>query len=199
MLALVTLIPQLSVDYSVLRAFQQAFFFFGPFMAIGLMWALSWLRRWTVPVVCTLTAALVLDLTGVVPRLTGDYPAQLSLSNSGQYSDIYEPTPAEQSAATWLETRISKGPDPRDAVIQTDEFTYNRLRTVLAGNGTVSSNLYPTLLKKQGYTFIGAQTVAKNEATIFYKGDLVTYTYPTALLDKVYDEIYSGDGVEIFQ
>jgi uncharacterized membrane protein len=199
MLALVTLIPQLSVDYSVLRAFQQGFFFFGPFMAIGLTWALSWLGRWAVPTVCGLTAVLVLDLTGVVPRLIGDYPAQLSLSNSGQYYDIYEPTPAEQSAGSWLETRIAAGPDPKSAVIQTDEFTYNRLRTVLAGNGTVSSNLYPTLLKKAGYTFLGAQTVKKNQATIFYKGDLVTYAYPTALLDKVYDEIYAGNGVEIFK
>jgi uncharacterized membrane protein len=199
MLALVTVVPQLTVDYSVLRAFQQGFFFFAPFLAVGLMWALSWLKRWTIPAACAVIAALVLDLTGVVPRATGGYAAQLSLSNSGQYYDIYDPTVAEEQAATWLEDRISAGPDPSRVSIQTDEFTYNRLLTLLAGNGKVSDNLYPTLLERQGYTFVGAQTVERNQATIFYQGDLVTYSYPTALLDRVYNEIYSSDGVEIFE
>jgi uncharacterized membrane protein len=199
MLALVTVIPQLSVDYSVLRAFQQGFFFFAPFMAVGMMWALSWLRRWTLPISCAVIAGLVLDLTGVIPRTTGGYAAQLSLSNSGQYYDLYYPTVAEEQGATWLEDHISAGPDPSKVSIQTDEFTYNRLLTLLAGNGIVSDNLYPTLLEKEAYTFVGAQTVDKNQATIFYQGDLVTYEYPTALLNTVYDEIYSSDGVEIFQ
>jgi hypothetical protein len=141
----------------------------------------------------------VLDLTGVVPRATGGYAAQLSLSNSGEYYDIYDPTVAEEQGATWLEDHISAAPDPSQASIQTDEFTYNRLLTLLAGNGIVSDNLYPTLLEKEAYTFVGAQTVEKNQATIFYQGDLVTYKYPTALLNSVYNEIYSSDGVEIFQ
>lgn len=199
MLAMVTVVPQLSVDYSVLRAFQQGFFFFAPFMAVGMMWALSWMRRWTLPISCAVIAALVLDLTGVVPRATGGYAAQLSLSNSGEYYDIYDPTVAEEQGATWLENHISAAPDPSQASIQTDEFTYNRLLTLLAGNGIVSDNLYPTLLEKEAYTFVGAQTVEKNQATIFYQGDLVTYKYPTALLNSVYNEIYSSDGVEIFQ
>ncbi|WP_157436378.1 DUF2206 domain-containing protein [Actinospica robiniae] len=199
MLALVTVIPQLSVDYSILRAFQQGFFFFAPVMAVGMMWLLSWLKRGAVPVCCAVIAALMLDLTGVVPRATGGYPAQLSLSNSGEYYDIYDPTVAEEQGATWLEDHIAKGTDPSGVSIQTDEFTYNRLLTLLAGNGIISDNLYPTLLEKQAYTFVGAQTVEKHQATIFYQGDLVTYRYPITLLHSVYNEIYSSDGVEIFQ
>jgi uncharacterized membrane protein len=198
MLGAITLVPQLSVDYSTLRAFQQGIFFFAPFMAVGLIWMLSWLRRWTIPAVCALVAVLVLDLSGVVPRVTGGYAAQLPLANSGEYYDIYYPTTEEQVGASWLESQIAAGgPKASSAQIQTDRYTYYRLQDVFTGN--VVSNLYPSLLGTNEYTFLGAQTVNDGQATIFYNGDLVNYNYPTALLNRVYNEIYASNGVEIYQ
>ena len=198
MLVLLTLMPQFSVDYSVLRAFQQGIFFFAPFMALGLLWAFSWLKRWTMPAVCTSIAALVLFLTGALPHFTGDYAAPLSLGDSGQYYDIYYPTTAEQTAANWLEhqVRSSNSKSPSN-VIQTDQYTYNRLQTILTSD--VKSNIYPTVLSADAYTFLGAETSNEGEVTVFYRGDLVTYKYPMALLNQVYNEIYASGGVEIYQ
>jgi uncharacterized membrane protein len=206
MLAALTLVPQLSVDYSVLRAFQQGIFFFGPFMALGLMWALSWLKKWSTPAVVAVTAAMTLFLTGALPRVTGDFAAPLSLYNSGQYYDIYYPTTAEYAAANWLERQVkastvssaagseTKTPGPE---IQTDQYTYNRLQTLLYSD--VKSNIYPTVLSDNAYTFLGPETVDQGIVTIFYRGDLISYRYPTALLDQAYNAIYASNGVEIYQ
>lgn len=200
MLAMLTLIPQLSVDYSVLRAFQQGIFFFAPFMAVGLFWAADVLRRWSTPVVCAAVAALTLFLTGALPRVTGAYAAPLSLGNTGQYYDIYYPTPAEAKAAAWLEHTIRTSGSPANSpgnIIQTDQYTYNRLQTILTGD--VKANIYPGVLSTDAYTFVGTETATLGEVTVFFRGDLVTYRYPTSLLDQVYNEIYASDGVEIFQ
>lgn len=198
MLVLLTVVPQLSVDYSVLRAFQQGIYFFAPFMALGLLWMFSWLKRWTMPAVCAVTAALVLFLTGALPHFTGEYAAPLSLGNSGQYYDIYYPTVAEQTAANWLDRKVrASGSKSPSNVIQTDQYTFNRLQTVFTGS--VKSNIYPTVLSIDAYTFLGAETSETGEVTVFYRGDLITYRYPMSLLNQVYNEIYASDGVEIYQ
>ena len=198
MLAALTLVPQFSVDYSVLRAFQQGIFFFGPFMALGLLWAFDWLKKWSTPAVVAVTAAMTLFLTGALPRFTGDFAAPLSLYNSGQYYDIYYPTTAEYTAANWLEREVKTSATKTQASeIQTDQYTYNRLQTLLYSD--VKSNIFPTVLSANAYTFLGTETVDQGVVTIFYRGDLISYRYPTALLNQAYNAVYASDGVEIYQ
>jgi uncharacterized membrane protein len=198
MLAALTIVPQLSIDYSVLRGFQQGLFFFAPIMAAGLVWMLSWARRWTRTVTCAVVAALLIDLFGVVPRATGGYPAQLSLIDAGQYYDLYDPAASEQAAARWLEAHIeATESNPRKTLVQTDEFTFKREQTILLGN--VQGTIFPTQLNIYAYVMVGATTVRNDQVTTSYKGNLVTYGYPTALLNTAFNEIYAGDGAEIFQ
>jgi hypothetical protein len=190
-----TVVPQLSVDYGVLRAFQQGLFFFAPFVAAGTLWTARWFGRWAVPVTCAVMAGLFLDLTGVVPKVLGGYPAQLQLSNSGQYYDIYYPTTQERLAAYWLELHISgQKPEP---LVQTDYFTFNRLQTLISGPGL--GNIFPTYLRTHSYVLLGTTTARTDEVTVSYQGDLITYRYPTALLDNTKDEIYSSEGAKIYR
>jgi uncharacterized membrane protein len=198
MLAALTLVPQLSIDYSVLRGFQQGLFFFSPFMAAGLLWLAGWARRWAPVALYAAVAALLIDLSGVAPRVTGGYAAQLSLSNSGQYYDLYDPAPAEQTAARWLEAYLEQtAAQPRKALVQTDAFTFKREQTILIGN--VNGTIYPTQLNMYAYVMLGATTVRSGQVTTSYNGNLVTYAYPLALLNSTYNEIYASNGSEIFK
>jgi uncharacterized membrane protein len=198
MLAALTVVPQLSIDYSVLRGFQQGLFFFSPFLAAGLIWLVSWARRRTGIALCAVVAALLIDLSGVAPRVTGGYAAQLSLSNSGQYYDLYDPAPAEQTAARWLEAHLAQtAANPRKVLVQTDAFTFKREQTILIGN--VNGTIYPTQLNMYAYVMVGATTVRSGQVTTSYNGNLVTYSYPMRLLNSTYNLIYASDGSEIFQ
>ena len=194
MVVLFTVLPQLSVDYSVLRAFQQGLFFFAPFLAAGTLWALRWTGHRTVPIACALVTTLFLDLTGVVPKVLGGYPAQLQLSNSGKYYDIYYTHPEEREAAFWLEQQIAD--DPRQ-LLQTDRFSFSRLQTLITG--PAQGDVFPTLTRSNSYVLLGTTTVRKGEVTIFYQGDLVTYRYPVALLDATKNRIYSSEGAVIYR
>jgi uncharacterized membrane protein len=195
MVALFTLLPQLSVDYSVLRAFQQGMFFFAPFIAAGTLWVLRWAgRRRTVPIACALVAALFLDLTGVIPKLLGGYPAQLQLSDSGRYYDIYYPHATERQATFWLEKRISAD---KSQVLQTDRYSFGRLQTLITG--PAEGDIHPTLLRTDSYVLLGTTSVLKGQATTFYRGDLITYRYPVGLLDATKNQIYSSEGATIYR
>ena len=194
--ALLELLPQLSSDYSVQRAYQQGLFFFAPFVAAGTLWLLRWAGRRTVPLSCALVAVLFLDLTGVVPKVLGGYPAQLQLSNSGQYYDLYDPTAAERGAAYWLNQLVAGRGKP-EPVVQTDSFTFNREQTLLTG--PVVGDIFPTVLGSDSYVLLGSTTVRDGRVTVFYQGELLTYHYPVALLDRTKNEIYSSEGAAVFR
>ncbi|MFJ8634588.1 DUF2206 domain-containing protein [Streptomyces sp. NPDC093568] len=193
MVAVFTLVPQLSVDYSLLRAFQQGLFFFAPFLATATLWALRWAGRRTVPLACVLLSGLLLDLSGVVPKVLGGYPAQVQLSNSGQYHSIYYPHAEERRAALWLDARIAK--DGR-GLIQTDRFSYSRLQALLTH--PTLADIHPAALRTDSYVLLGTVPTRTGQVTVFYGGDLITYEYPMKVLDSR-DVIYSNGGAVIYR
>jgi uncharacterized membrane protein len=197
MLGLLTVVPQFSVDYGLLRAFQQGIYFFGPFEAAGLIWLLRWCRSATVPVLCAALAGIFLDLSGVVPQSTGGYPAQLALNNSGQYYDLYYPTPQEMTAAAWLQAKMVSAltAEPHQTA-EVNPFTYGEIQSVYIGPAI--GDIFPTMISPTDYVFLGPPEVYKGQDNVIYRGGIVTYTYPEKLLD-VKDEIYAGDGVEVYR
>ncbi|MFD8072794.1 hypothetical protein ACFV3E_09085 [Streptomyces sp. NPDC059718] len=195
LLGMLTVVPQLSVDYGVLRAFQQGLFFFAPFIAAGMLSVLRWTGRRRIVTVYALVVALFLDLTGVVPKLLGGYPPQLQLSNAGQYYDIYYPSTEERMAAYWLTQRFAAEGKP--SLVQTDGLTFNRQQTVLTG--PVLGNIFPTKLRSDSYLLLGTSTVRTGQVTFSYRGDLITFRYPVGLLDKTKNEIYSSEGARIYR
>lgn len=198
-LALLTLVPQLTVDYSVLRALQQGIFFFGPFMAAGLLWALRWCGRYRTPVIAAVIAVMAVDLTGVVPRLTGGYQPQLALSDSGQYYDEYFPTYEEYDAAAWLQDIYDRTPPDaqQTMLLQTSQDVFERIQSIYIGpaEGTVN----PLMLQPGSYVMLGHAEVDQDRASIDYRGTAVPYVYPTQLLEDLKDKIYVSPGVEIYR
>jgi uncharacterized membrane protein len=197
-MGILTVLPELSVDYGLLRAFQQGLFFFAPFIAAASVWVFRWSRGRAQVFAYALCILLFLDLVGVIPKALGGYPAQLHLANSGQYYDIYYVHAEERSGIEWLQARASE--EERESVqseIQTDRYTFGRMQSLLQGRAT--NDIYPTLIGVNTYVFLGYTTVTKGEATVFYRGDLVTYRYPVGLLDQTKNKIYSSEGAEVYR
>ncbi|UKD57195.1 DUF2206 domain-containing protein [Amycolatopsis sp. FU40] len=184
-------LPQLSVDYGLLRTFQQGLFGFAPFIAMGSVWALSWLRQWRMPAATAVSLLLFLDLTGALPRLFGGYPAQLQLDNAGQYYDIYYAHPQERAALAWLEQHTAAHR------IQSDRYTLSRLQTLI--DGRPGDDIYPTLVQPGSFVLLGYPAVRKDEVTVFYQGDLVTYRYPLRFLDATKNKVYSSNGTSVYR
>lgn len=197
-ITVLTVLPQLSVDYGVLRAFQQGLFFFAPFIAAASLWIFRWAGRRATTLAFATALGLFLDLSGFVPTLLGGYPPQLHLANAGQYFDIYYLHPEELSGINWLKQQAPES--QRETVqseIQTDRYTFGRIQSLLSGR--TYNDIYPTLIGDKTYVFLGYATVREDQATLSYRGDLVTYRYPLGLLDATKDRVYASEGVEVYR
>lgn len=192
---LIVVIPSLSVDYGVLRAFQQALIGAAPAVAVGATFALTWLRRWTDPVVTAASLGIPLVLTGVVFSVTGGYPGILSLSNSGQYYDLYYRQEPEVRAAQWIGPASQA--QPRPATVATE--TLISLVRDTGGAIPISDKFHPLQIERGQWVFLNRQLVVDRSATVFYTGDLLTYRYPVDQLRSLMDVVYSAPSAEVLR
>jgi uncharacterized membrane protein len=191
--------PVLTVEYGILRSFQQGLMVFGVFIVAGLG-ALVPRGSTTTKVAVASTASMVMFLstTGVIPQLLGGYPAQMHLDNDGLYYEIYYLHPEELAATAWLRDRTSiatKG--DIQAEVQTDRYTFSRFQAPQLLSSV--NDILPPLLRRNSYVFLGYSNVTRSESTTAIASDLVTYKYPVGFLDAEKDLVYSTDGSRVYR
>ena len=90
MLGLITVLPDLSVEYGVLRAFQFELIVLAPVMVIGSLTLFKFAGEvWSLRIATWICIFFFISTIGLLPQLTGGYGAQLTLNNSGTYYDVY--------------------------------------------------------------------------------------------------------------
>jgi uncharacterized membrane protein len=194
-LAFQVLIPNLSVEYGVLRAFQQSLLVLAPFLAVASALLFRRLGRAADYAVASLALAILVSTSGLLPQSTGGYPPQLNLDNEGTYYDIYYVHPEEVAGIKWVRS-ASNGSDVQSEV-QTDRYTFNRLQT-FTGASTLD-DIFPSLIRLDAFVFLGFSTVRNDTSTVAFEGDLITYRYPVSFLSGVKSLVYSNGGTEIFR
>ncbi|MGN6128735.1 MAG: hypothetical protein ACTHOK_00165, partial [Nocardioidaceae bacterium] len=196
-LALIVLVPNLSVDYGVLRAFQQTLMVVGPTMAMGMLVALRPFGRRASVLRVAVPVLLVLALTGVLPALLGGQQQRIALANSGLYYERYFVSDSEAGAVSWL--AAADRVDHHNARDIASRNVNVRMLAATENTAAVSDRLYPTVLTKHSYVFVDSQIVDRGVSTVFYTGDLLTYVYPTQDLRRHLDLVYSSPHDRIFR
>lgn len=196
---LIVLIPKLSVDYGVLRAFQQTLLVVAPVMAAGMWLVVRTLARRAIVLTSGLTAVvpllLLLVLTGALPSLVGGYSPRLALSNSGLYYDRYFASDSDVQAVDWIAEDHGSATPPQ--VIANRNIN---VRILSARNdAVVADRLFPTLLTKGEYVVVDSRMRESKRATVFYTGDLIGYAYPMKDLDQRLNIVYSSDLTRIYR
>lgn len=199
LVALLTVLPGLSIDYGILRAFQEALILIAPVLVVGslVFFRILGARRGLVAagVVCI---GLLSSTTGLLPEVLGGYPAQLSLNNSGQYYQMYYTQPQEVSAIDWLSYQPETLPTNVQAENYTDRFTFTTLNAV--SGQQVLSDIYPTVILKSSWVVLGYTTVRTGIATTAANaGPLITYKYPIGFLRATKNLVFNDGGSEIYK
>jgi uncharacterized membrane protein len=193
LLVAMVVVPVLSVEYGVLRAFLQILIFAAPFVVIG---GLVSFRVFGVTISRVAFTAFVvvffLSSTGVVTQVLGGYKAAMYLNNSGPYYDFYYMHGTEIAALTWLtkETKVSTV----QSEFQTDSYISPTVNEKV--RMTTITDVYPSLVRKDAFLMLDHSNIKSNYSTISYEGKLFNIHYPTDLIasnkNKVYD---AGDAV----
>lgn len=200
-LGLLTVLPDLSIDYGVLRAFQEALILIAPALVVGSVTLFRpFGKLWAPRIAAIICITIFISTTGLLPQLTGGYPAQLNLNNSGAYYDVYYTHPQEEDALNWLSGQPDVAAVLEDG-IQAENFTYRLYFTNppdITGDEVIA-DIYPTLLRRSSWVILGYTNVHTGQAVADYAGGALSYSYPTALLQAAKDLVYDNGGAEIYK
>jgi uncharacterized membrane protein len=200
LLAAIIVLPVLSAEYGLLRAFQQILLLAGAAIAFPTLTLVPVaLRRTRVVVPAALAIAFFVSSTGLITTALGGYGAQLHLANSGKYYDLYYAHSSEEMAMKWFTNsqNHATGYNAVSTSIATDRYTFDKVSQFnvdLQGD-----NIYPGIVTKDSYVFLGYTTTTKGVATAYFNGDPITYYYPLGFLDGNKDEVYASQGARIYR
>jgi uncharacterized membrane protein len=154
--------------------------------------------------------------TAFIPQLTGGNVAFLHLNNSGNYYNNLLTQAKEVDGMRWFLTLSSNGKtydknnlpieiqtgvpgaiNETKFDIQTDKYSENKFVSIT--NMGIYDDIYPGLVRKDSYVFIGSATINKNVATILYKGDKITYSYPIRFLNINKNLVFNNGGARIYR
>jgi hypothetical protein len=142
-----------------------------------------------------------LAFTSVIPQLLGGNQPQLHLNNRGLYYSNFYLHEREMAAMRWVDHRMAEMPDDESTVqteVASDRYAVNRLNTYSPASPT-SVDIYPMLIRKNAYAFLGFTAVVDDRVSFLYSGDLVTYEYPVGFLDHNKSLMYSNDASRVYR
>lgn len=185
-LILQTLLPQLSVDYGTLRLFQQELIILALPTLMGMTLLFSWLPRFKTAAVSGILVFLFLHLSGFIPQLTGGYPPQLALNNSGFYYDSYYLDEGEKKAADWLMDTKQK-----DIAVAVDLYALLRFTPDAKNNLVLTS---PFVDSKRAYVYKDRANMRTGAFIANINSNLYYYSVSrsTALENQIYSNNTGG-------
>jgi hypothetical protein len=128
--------------------------------------------------------------------LGGNQP-RLALSNSGSYYDRFYTSDSETQAISWL-AAADASTSYRSKIISNRNVMVKMLAAT-NNAAPIADRLYPTLLTKDAYVYVDPQIIGRGTSTLFYTGDLISYAYPTRVLDRRMDLVYSSPRTRIYR
>ncbi len=190
LLALITVLPALSVDYGVLRMFQQFLFILSLPITLGLNLVFFFIKEQKrILFIGIIVFILFLDLTGFIPHLTGVYYPQMTLDNAGLYYKVYYVHKSDVVAIVWLSEN-----DVNKELVVADSSGTNKLRTFGGISGVEED--FPSIIPKNAYVY--QQDVSSNILISNATGTFI-YKASTGFLDDNKNLIYSNGKDKIYR
>lgn len=200
MLGLITVLPSISADYGVLRAFQESLIFFSPVVVVGSATLFLPLGRWRAQIAASAVGLiLMVNTTGLMPQILGGNQAELNLNNSGTYYDLYYMRPQDEAAVAWMGSRPSALDYPVQASYSQTKYLYSNVTAV--NDAQAITDAFPTLVLRTSWVILGYPTVGTGDAYTYtrFNGDLIQYQYPVQLLNRYKDLVYSNGETVIYK
>ncbi len=197
-LASVTALPDLSVDYGVLRVFQESLIMIAPILVTGAMAVFRPLGdRWGPRTAAAVGVGIFVSTTGLLPQTLGGYAAQLNLNNSGSYYDSYYVHPQEVAGTQWLSRQVGVLPSGVQATHASNRFLFTSLSKV-TGEQFIE-DAYPALLRQHAWIILDYSILHTGLASVSYDGDIITYKYPVKILRDSKNLVYNNGGMEVYR
>ncbi len=188
LLILITVLPALSIEYGVLRMFQQFLFILSLPIVLGLNAILFFVKEQKrIFLIGIIAIMFFLNLTGFTSHLTGDYYPQMALDNAGLYYDAYYVHKSDVLAIIWLSKNNIKN-EP----VESDLSGMNKLLTY--GDVNALDEIFPPIIQKNTYVYLEVSS----QRVVSIDKNILTYRSSKPFLDKYKDTVYSNGKDNIY-
>lgn len=192
-LTLMVVLPVLSINYGVLRAFQQALIFLILPMILLLVRFGSRVWPWLKTTLATGGMVLLFLLfTGFFAQLLGGVSPSLSLNNQGLYYGLFYTSEADARAFAWLKTNVKKGSDVRAA-------NFNRAKMHDPLYPFARAGILPTQTGASTFVYLDPAQVVAQKVYLYYESSPLIMTFPLDYYDDTKNQIYSTTSTRIYR
>lgn len=193
LLTLMVILPFISVNYGVLRAFQQILIFLIlPIMLLLVRLTQKWWRGPTIALATGGIIVLFLLFTGVFVQALGGGSPTLALNNQGLYHGLYYTSAADQSSFAWMKHNIAKKSDVRAA-------NYNRAFMHDPSYPFNRSGILPLQTSPKSYVYLDHAQVMAKKFYIYYESSPLILTFPNDYYELTKNNIYSTPTTRVYR
>ena len=188
LLATTVVLPQLSLNYGVLRLFQQFLILLAPLVVLALTTALGGFgRRLPAAGTAAVVTACFVSTSGLLPQVLGGYQPQLNLNNAGPYYRAWYAAAADVAAAGWLGTSV-----PAGAVVAADGADTALLRATTRFDPR--EGVAPGIVPAGAYLRVDAAGPGWARSVLIADDRILTITFPLRCVAAGRPLLYSRDG-----
>ncbi|HEU4914294.1 MAG TPA: DUF2206 domain-containing protein [Candidatus Saccharimonadales bacterium] len=193
LLALMVLLPVLSINYGILRAFQQALIFLVlPITLLLVAAGRKMTERLRTVAATTGITALFLLFTGFIAQLLGGSSPSLSLNNQGLYYGLYYTSEADGRAFAWLKAHQPARSDVRAA-------NFNRAFMHDPKYPFSRPGILPTQLGERSVVYLDSAQVTQERLFVYFDSSPLIMTFPADYYRQTKSRVYSTSSTEIYQ
>lgn len=192
LLFLEVVLPTLSVEYGLLRLFDQMLFLVSLAIVLATDALVSFVKETKRIYFVALFATLFfLTLTGFISHLTGEYYPQMTLDNSGIYYDAYYIRETDMASAAWIkEHKVPHTP------VQAD--LKGGLLLLSYENVFAENQIFPEIIKKDAYVYT-VSADKKDNAIVSIDKNILIFSGPGQFLANNKNLIYNNGSTNIYR
>jgi hypothetical protein len=181
-------LPQLSLNYGLLRLFQQFLILLAPMVVILLTTALGGFgRRLAAAGAAAVVTACFVSTSGLLPQFLGGYPPQLNLNNAGAYYRAWYAAAEDVAVTRWLGASV-----PAGAIVAADSAD-----TALVRAGTrfdPREGVAPGIVPADAYLRVDADADGRARAVLVADDRILTISFPLRCVAAGRPLLYARDG-----
>lgn len=195
-LVLQVILPSGSINYGILRLFQQGLILFAIPLLMGAFFIFGIFNKIHQSIKIYLTSFVFvfffLYLSGFIPTVTGGYYPQLNLSNAGFYYDAYYTHTQDIKAMDWMSKNFDK-----KTPVQSDWFALKKIHTY---EGFYSiDGLIPSVIRRNSYVYLSVSNLKTGNVIIYANGAPLYYKLPQEFFNENKNLIYDNGGSKIYR
>jgi len=186
-------LPTLSLNYGVLRTFQQLLIFLVvPLVILLTRWGRLLQPRLRTLVATTSMAALFVLFSGLLAQVLGGVSAPLTLNNHGLYYGLYYTTTADLQAYSWMKAHIPANQDVRaagfaKAIMHDPRYPFSK------------TGILPTQKPTGTYVYLDQAQIVAHTFYVNYDGSPLITTFPVDYYSEWTNQLYSTPTTGVYR